>query len=175
MSFTDKLGLGRPTDISARMEIVDSEGNVVFELDKDGKEIAPAWLEFWGPDSEPVRKFSRHIVAETMIEEKREERSRRKKAPSESEMLRKIDNLDQSAIEGMAVRLKDWRLVNVDGAVVEVPPTKENAMALFGDPEYGYLRLAVLEFLGDETNFFTKRPAPSASSQSDLSKAESAE
>ena len=62
--FTEKLGLGRPQDITAKMDLIDSSGEVVYELDKEGRPLEPGWLEFLGPEADQVRKFGRHIAAE---------------------------------------------------------------------------------------------------------------
>lgn len=174
MSFVREMGLGVPTDITARMDFIDANGDVVNELDDNGEIIGTAWLEFYGPEAAPVKKFSRHLVAETMVEEKREQRSKKKKLPSESEMLNKLDDLERTQVEGMAIRLKAWNLVDENGKRMDVAPTKENAMALFGDPEFTYLRAAIIEFFKDETNFFSTKQTSSESSPKSTSKRKSA-
>lgn len=172
--FTDRLGLGRPQDISARMDLIDSSGEVVYEKDENGKDISDGagWLEFWGPEADQVKKFGRHVAAEELLEEKREQRRKTKKEPTIAEMERKVEGFEQKATEALAIRLKDWRLIDKDGRVMDdVQPTKESAEQLFGHPEYAYLKLAALEFIGEPSNFFTKKPGSSSPSQETSSEA----
>lgn len=161
--FTDKLGLGRPQDITAKMDLINSEGEIVYELDKNGREKEPGWLEFLGPEADEVRRFGRQIAADEMLDEKRAA-ARVKKNPTHAEMERKIEGYERKAVEGLALRLKAWRLVSIEGEVIDIPCTKENAAELFGHPEYGYLKQAALEFVGNPDNFFTKRPENSSGS-----------
>lgn len=156
--FTEKLGLGRPQDISARMDLIDSEGNIVYEKDAEGRQLEPGWLEFWGPESDPVKRFGRFFAAEEMVEEKRTTRTKGRKGPTVAEMERKIEGYERKTVEGLAIRLKNWRLISIDGVVLDIPPTKENAEQLFGHPEYAYLKIAALEFVGEPDNFFSKKP-----------------
>lgn len=170
--FTERMGRGRPQDISARMDLVDSSGDVVYEKDENGQDGEAGWIEFYGPESDQAKRFGRHITAEQFLEEKREARRANKKQPTISEMERKVAEMEEQATEWLAVRLKAWRLIDKDGNVMDdVQPTKENAMALFNHPEYAYLKLAALEFVGDPSNFFTKKPGSSSPSQETSSEA----
>ena len=156
--FTEKLGLDRPQDVFARMEQINGDGEIVYERLPDGEEGAPGWLEFWGPEMAAVKNFGRHVAAEEMLREKQEQRKGGKK-PTMAEMERLIDDYELKAVEGLAIRLKAWRLVDKDGAVIDTEATKEKATQLFGHPGYSYLRTAALEFVGDPLNFFTKKSA----------------
>lgn len=154
--FTDKLKLGRPQDISARMDLINSAGEVVYERLENGQDGEPGWLEFYSAEAEAVRRFGRSVAAEELLKERRASRSKKRDATL-SEMEREIEGYEGKAVEGLAIRLKAWRLVSADGEVLDIPCTKENAQQLFGHPEYGYLKQAALEFCGDPENFFTKR------------------
>ena len=163
--FADKLGLGRPQDISARMDLINSYGEIVYEKDKKtGQPLDAGWLEFWGPESEQVKRFGRFIAAEELLEEKRSAARGGRKGPTIAEMEKKVEGYERKAVEGLALRLKAWRLVSIDGEFVDIPPTKENAEQLFGNAEYGFLRQAALEFVGNPDNFFTRKPEALSSS-----------
>ena len=99
-----------------------------------------------------------------MLDDKRNVARGRNKGPNLAQMERKIEGYEQKAVEGLALRLKAWRLVSIDGKVIDIPCTKENAEQLFGHPEYGYLKQAALEFVGDPDNFFTPKPDSSSDS-----------
>ena len=161
--FTKDLGLAAPEDISARMLLTNSRGDIVE--DKNGD---PGWIEFFGPDAEPVRRFRRRVERDQYIKLKKEER-RRNKAMTEAEADRELDDLEGMTADGLAQRVKAWRLVSVDGEVVDVPCTIDNVRQLFGDTAYAYLRREAIEFCGDPSNFFSKKPARSSSSPGDIS------
>ena len=161
--FTEKLGLDRPQDVFARMEQVNGDGEVVYERLPDGQDGDPGWIEFWGPEVAAVKRFGRHVAAEEMLREKQESRKGGKK-PTLAEMERQIEGYEEKAVEGLAIRLKAWRLVDKDGVVIDTEATKEKATQLFSHPGYSYLRTAALDFVGEPANFFTKKSGSSSNS-----------
>lgn len=151
--FLDKLGLGAAEDISARMLLTNSRGEIVH--DKNGE---PGWIEFWGPESELVRRFRREIERQQYIDGEREKR-KGAKVPTEADAERKLDELYAMTVDGISVRIKAWRLVSADGEVLDDPATIDAARQLFGHPAYSYLKREAINFLGDPDNFFTKKAA----------------
>jgi len=148
MSFKDKLGLATSADITARMDLVNAAGEVVRDLDGE-----PGWIEFYGPDADPVKRFRRQLEAEQYIELQKRQR-KGNKLPTEAEAERELEKMEAKLVDALVLRVKDWRLVTSDGEVLEVECTRENVKALFGDSEYAYLRREATEFCGDNENFF---------------------
>ena len=168
--ITDKLGLAAPADISARMDLINSKGDVVYVIkrNEDGEILKDdkgdpvlgeaGWIEFWGPEAEPVRRFRRELETESFIKGKREQR-KGIKVPSPAEAEREIEEAEQTVTDGLACRVKAWRLVTGDGRVLEDQATTDAARALFSHPGYRFLKIAAVQFCGDSDNFFTESPA----------------
>ncbi|MEM6413199.1 MAG: hypothetical protein AAF720_00895 [Pseudomonadota bacterium] len=145
------LGLSAPQDISARMELINSVGEFVY--DKDGE---VGWIEFWGPDAEPSRQYKRQVEREIYIKTQKEKRNG-VKVPTAIEADREIDETYSYLVEAVANRVKNWRIVNDKGEVVDLPCTIENIRAFFSHPGHEYLRKAALDFCADPENFFKRK------------------
>lgn len=150
-ALSKRLGLGVPTDITARMLLIDSEGNVVEAADGE-----PGYIEFYGPQAAPVRHFRRQVSRDYLLEVERQKAQG--KLPTANDMERRVQEIEQTQVDAVAVRVKSWRLVSRDGEVIDEPVTLEAARELFGAPEHEYLLQEALKFVGDNTNFFRKPP-----------------
>lgn len=150
MSFLDKLQLTSDREITARMNLINSEGDVV--RDADGE---PGWIEFWGPEAEATREAKRRVTVELFREQHNAQRKGKVKPLSEDEAERKLERLNAQIAESLADRVKDWRLVDRPGGqAVDEPCTRKSVLALFSDPKFEFLRDAASEFVLDTDNFF---------------------
>ena len=147
--FTEKLGLVADGEISAKMDLINSRGEIV----RDDKGEA-GWIEFYGPDAQAVKNFRRQVEKDQIIEMHKEKR-RGNKAPNEADAERELDRIYGLLADGLAKRTKDWRLLDAEGKDVKVPCTFENAKELFGHPDYEFLRREAQKFCEDQENFFT--------------------
>lgn len=153
MSFTDKLGLASPTDLSACMPLRNSAGDIVET--KDGDEC---WIELWGPEAEASRKVRKDLQIEQVLAQKKFEQGRKKPA-SRSDAEREVERIQDTLTDTVVHRTKDWLLATPDGEIIDIPCTAENVRALLTAPGYAFLQDEIVQFLSDPSNFFEKSPA----------------
>ncbi len=102
----------------------------------DGQE---AWVEVLMPESAAGREFERRTI------EKRLSRRQGVKVTPEE--------IEQAAIDRLAVLTTGWSLVGLSGQAIDVPFSNEAARQLYANPACTWLRDQVVEFLGNRSSF----------------------
>lgn len=159
------LNLGLAPDVEAfgRMELVNISNEVV--KDKDGE---PGWIEFWGPEHHKLKQYSQELRVDAILEQKREQQ--RRKRISRADAAAEMDKLEQQLVEGLALRVKDWRIVSNDGDVVDTDANFEKAKMLFG--HYQFLAMEAAAYCADNGNFFETSSTNSLGSEEQSSEKE---
>lgn len=104
--------------------------------DLEGRE---AFIELYSSDSEVARNHIRAVSRRRLAL-----RGRGKVTPEE---------LEAEQVELLAVLTNSWYLLGLDGEVIGVDFTTENARELYSDPSVAWLREQVDEFAADRANF----------------------
>lgn len=145
-----ELTSAKPDDLYVRMDLMFRATTKAVITDKDGE---PGWIEFWSPDAKVCKDALKRVQARLGILIER--RDKRKIDPSELQMIKEMEEISALMVEGLAHRVKAWRLVHEDTQeVIEAPVTFENAKAVFSDNAHD-LREIAQDFLRDAS--FTKR------------------
>lgn len=141
-----KLAPAKPDDLYARMDLVVDAETMVVIRDSDGE---PGWIEFWSHDAKNVQAPLKRVEAALYSLQTRPVPPTGR---SVAESQKYLDDLRGLMIDGLALRVKAWRLVS-DGEAVDYPLTLETAKQLFDEPEHDGLLTAALNFVKDKTNF----------------------
>ena len=98
----------------------------------------PAWIDLHSMDSKPAHDYQRALRNRRIA-------SRARKVTAEE--------LEAEGVGLLAAVTAAWRLVGLDGAVLDVPCTRDNAAELDAERSLGWLREQVDGFVGDRGNF----------------------
>jgi hypothetical protein len=104
--------------------------------DKDGK---AAHIDVYSNDSEPARVHARAVSRRRLAM-----RDRGKITPEE---------LEADGVGLLAVLTAGWHLVSLNGEVIDVAFSVENARELYSEPSMAWLREQVDAFATDRSNF----------------------
>jgi acyl-CoA reductase-like NAD-dependent aldehyde dehydrogenase len=136
-------GLGVAVDAPARMTILHPTTGQPLRNAATGE---AAWISLLSADSAAARQHQR------------EAQNRRLRARARSITA---ETLEADGTELLAVLTRDWSLVTLEGAPIDVPCTVENARELYGTPDLAFIRRQVDEFVADLGNFPGKTTSPS--------------
>ena len=98
----------------------------------------PAWIDLHSTDSPAALRHQRAA-------QNRRLQSRARKITAEE--------LEAEGIDLLAVLTAAWRLVGLDGAVLDIPCTRANAAELYAEPAAAWIREQVNTFAADRGNF----------------------
>lgn len=149
-------GLALEVERPARMVIVHPTLNRPI-VDGSGNE---AWIDLNSSDSEAAHKYQRATARRRLDVASR--RGRAKVSP---------EQIEADAIDFLVAVTVGWSLVDLNGRVIDVECTPENARELYSDPGMNWLVEQVDQFVADRANF---SPASSTNS-SGLPKSSSGE
>lgn len=150
-----KLTAAKPDDLFTRMDLILDKAEKKVAEDKDGN---PGWIEFWSDDAKACKDQLKRIGGRLYVLTER--RDKRREELSEGDAVKELEEYHNLIVEGLAHRVKDWRLVNSEGDVIEAPVTFENAKALFGDDDHDLRELAQAHV--SERRNFTMRASKSS-------------
>lgn len=137
MGKFDSIAL--PVDKPARMLIE----HPITGLPLKGPNGEEGYIDLFAfPDSDAAKKQQR-VVSDRRIARARGNRGR---APTAAE-------IEAENVEMLTVLTVGWRLVSLDGQVLDVPFTTENARELYAEGKMGWLREQVDEFTAKRSNF----------------------
>jgi hypothetical protein len=119
--------------------------------DGDGKE---AYISLLSADSEAGRKIDRAQSTQAV----RKLRSGRN--------LQEDEDLTEGQIEKVIACTTGWYLVDLDGAPIDLPFSKENAKELWNDPGLAWLRRQAWVFINTAGNFIKRSSKNSSASPS---------
>ena len=159
-------------DLYTRMPLRFEAGKPVVKTDEETPR--EGWIEFWHSEAKACKDPLRRITAEIYTMQEVKNRRSADQELSVDEGLKEIDRFNDLAVNGLALKLKDWFLVTDEGEEADAPVSVENARELFSDNDHD-LREIALEYLGKPENFtlrVTPKPAKnSAPTRSKTSKA----
>lgn len=146
----------KPADLSAKMPLrLDKDGDILVTA--DGTE---GYVELWAEDALAVKNRISHVQGEFsrafLIQQKRSIKDVQNM--SATALNAELEKMKDLTIEGLAIRVKSWLLVDESGAIVDLEPTMENAKSLFSDDDF---RLYATDWLENSKDAFL--PAKSAS------------
>ena len=121
-------------DAPSRMPILHPATNEPL-LCSDGE---PAWIDVHSTDSPAAQKHQRAA-------QNRRLQSRVRKITAEE--------LENEGIELLAALTAAWRLVGLDGALLDIPCNRQNAAELYAEPSAAWIREQVNSFAADRGNF----------------------
>lgn len=104
--------------------------------DENGKE---AYIELLSPDSPEVQKVQKNAI------------NKRLKARGRATMT--ADELEAERAETLVAATKGWYLIALNGAVLDVPVTPENARTLYTDSRFAWIREQVSEAFDERATF----------------------
>lgn len=150
------------SDISAKMPLrLDKDGPILKTNEEEPRE---GYIEFWADDAAAAKSKLKPIQTEVtryaFIQQKRTTKDIERL--SSAALEREIREITRLNLEGLAVRVKSWLLVNEAGEIVDLPVTKETAMEVFSDEG---LRAYATDWLENNADAFlpTKKPSYSSS------------
>lgn len=139
MSSSSKFAaMTLPVDKPARMTIVHPITRNPMR-DAEGKE---AYVDVYSADSEVARKHQRTT-----------QRRRLNVAQRGGRAKISVEEIEADATDFLAVLSAGWYLLALDGAVIDVPFSIENARELYAAGGMSWLREQVDEFAADRGNF----------------------
>lgn len=147
--MTLKLTSAAPEDLFARMELR------LFKADKDAlmdENGDPYWIEFWSETAAACRDQLRRLRGPALQFAKKWETIDRLTANEANDLA---DAMERNAAEGLAFRVKDWRLPDPKNGGEDTSPNFEKAKFVFLDNDHE-LRAVCQEFLATP-GIFTKR------------------
>lgn len=103
-----------------------------------GADGEPAWIDLHSTDSPAAQKHQRAA-------QNRRLQSRARKITAEE--------LESEGVDLLATLTAGWRLLGLDGAVLDIPCTRANAAELYAEPAAAWIREQVNMFAADRGNF----------------------
>lgn len=168
-----KLTGSKPDDFYTRMPLRFRKKGPVIK-DADGEE---GWIEFWHADAVACRDALRRITAQVYAIQEAKSRRTSDDELSTDEALGEMERLNDLTTHGLALRVKAWRLIVVQGPedttgdVVDAAVTIENAKSVLGDTDYD-LKGVSTDWLNDPENFTLRASTkPSTNSKNTQAKA----
>lgn len=104
----------------------------------DGSE---AWIDLLSLDSTAHRAYDRKVT-----------NSRLERASAGQGRVT-AEQLEQEAVDRLAILTRDWHLLSFDGGLLDVPFSEANARELFGAPAMSWLRQQVEAHVARRANF----------------------
>jgi hypothetical protein len=106
-----------------------------------GPDGNPAWIDLLSIDSTAHRAYDRKVT-----------NSRLERASAGQGRVT-AEQLEQEAIERLAILTKDWLLLSFDGTPIDVPCSEANARELYAAPAMTWLRSQVEAHVARRQNF----------------------
>lgn len=125
----------KPADLFARVSLRFKKDGPI-QKDTNGEE---GYVELWHTDANACRASLENITAQLYSLNELKMRRNSDDRLTTEQAAQELKEIKELTREGIALRVKDWRLVNESGEVIDAEPTMENIRQVLDDPNHDLL------------------------------------